>query len=352
MHKKNITFILVLTLLLATYTRAFSEETTAQNNPKPASASVYNLGLKSYEQGDIESAITFFKQAIDLDPSFVDAYFNLGAIYKKQKKYYNAIEAFNKAVEMNPNDSEAAYELAGCYLLVEDFANAKNYFSMVSKDYEKYKEARQSLGTIEHKIALQNLNTNQNPNKDTIKSDEVQAELLVNKLEEITKEQPGEKAPERLNVVQQEQKESDSKNQAEAPVKARFKTVSSNFNGPAGITKDSKNNIYIANFTKDSIEKVTPDSRREIFIEKIGISGPVGLTVDENDNLYVANYTTGSIVKITQDKSVSVVVDKIVRPYYLFYDSATGNLYATVQGDDSLIEIPLKDVAAQPITSR
>jgi len=29
------------------------------NNPKPASASVYNLGLKSYEQGDVESAIIF-----------------------------------------------------------------------------------------------------------------------------------------------------------------------------------------------------------------------------------------------------------------------------------------------------
>lgn len=321
MIKNFVFFILVCAILLASFLVTFGEEIQTQKNPKPASASVYNLGLKSYEQNDIESAITFFKQAIDLDPEFIDAYFNLGAIYKKQKKYYNAIEAFKKVVELSPKDLEAVYELASCYFSIKDYSNAKNYYSLIPKGFEKYDEAKQSLDKIEREIAIQNIDKTE-----VVKSDEVQAQLLVNKLEKIV--------------------------ETEEVIKDRFKTVSNKLNGPAGITKDSKNNIYIANFTKDSIERITPEGVKEVFIEKIGIKGPVGLTVDENNNLYVANYVGDSIVKITPDRNLSVVVDKIVKPYYLFYDLTTSSLYATVQGDNSLIEIPLKNIASQPITSR
>lgn len=324
MIKNLVFFILVCAILLINSLVTFGEEIQTQQNPKPASASVYNLGLKSYEQNDTDSAITFFKQAIDLDPEFVDAYFNLGAIYKKQKKYFNAIEAFKKVVELSPKDLEAVYELASCYFSIKDYSNAKNYYSLIPKGFEKHEEAQRNLDKIEREIALQNID--KDTSTEVVKSDEVQAQLLVNKLERIV--------------------------ETKEVIKDRFKTVSNKLNGPAGITKDSKNNIYIANFTKDSIERITPEGVKEVFIEQIGIKGPLGLAADENNNLYVANYVGDSIVKITPDRTLSVVVDKIVKPYYLFYDLTTSSLYATVQGDNSLIEISLKNIVSQPITSR
>lgn len=282
-------------------------------NPKPASASIYNLGLKSYEQGDLESATTYFKRAVDLDPEFVDAYYNLGAIYKRQKNYPLAINAFQKAVDLNTEDLEATYELASCYFEEKNYEKAKKYFSSLPTTFVKYDQARNNIEII-------------------------QAQLLANTL--TNTETQG--APQHLQITKP----------SEEAFKGRFRTITGNFNGPTGIAKDSKNSIYIANFTKDRIERITQEGLREIFIDKIGIQGPVGLAFDESDNLYVANYNGNSIVRITPNKQVSILVNKIIRPYYLFYDTSRGKLFATIQGNDSLVEIDTSNISKEPITSR
>lgn len=299
-------------------------------NPKPASASVYNLGLKSYEQGDIESAITFFKRAVDLDPNFVDAYYNLGAIYKKKGDLGLAINAFQKAVELNPSDFEATYELANCYLSTKDYGQAKKYFSLIPENFSKYNEARRQLLSINRQsdeatiLPQDSPASNGPPSAASLSLN--QGQLLIDTLTKVS---------------------SDS-------FKENFKIVSSKFNGPTGITKDSKGNLYVANFTKDAIERITPDAdgQKEIFVSKLGLSGPVGLTIDENDNLYVANYNGDSIVKITQSKEIFVVVNNVIKPYYLFYDSSSRKLFATVQGNDSLLEIDTSNISKYPVTSR
>lgn len=296
--------LLLTIVLITTQLSVLSEE---PNQPKPASASVYNLGLKSYEQGDTESAITFFKKAIDLDPDFVDAYYNLGAIYKKQGNNQSAIWAFKKAVEINPSDYEAKFELAICLLEEKNYLEAKKYFTAIPSDFPRYDEVKENMEKVNAYLAIL-------PNN--------QAQLLADTLTKPTKE-----------------------------TFDKFKTITTNFHGPAGITKDSKNNIYIANFVKNNIEKISTDGSREIFIENLGIEGPIGLAIDEADNLYVANYNGNSITKISPQKDISVLVNEITKPYYLFYDSRQRKLYATVQGNDSLIEINTQNIAKQPITS-
>ena len=298
-------------------------------NPKPASASVYNLGLKSYEQGDLDSAISFFKRAVELDPEFVDAYFNLGAIYKKQGNMPLAINAFQKAVDFNSADVEAAYELATCYVQGKNYSQAKKYFSLIPQDFPKYKEAKRNLDLIANiqttepkdQVTIQPQNHQISEPQDISTS---QAQLLVDTLTKPGKE----------------------------TFKESFKVITGNLHGPTGIAKDSNGNLYIANFTKDAIERITPDGKREVFIEKIGLNGPVGLAVDENDNLFVANYSGDSIIKVAPTKEVIVLINKIVKPYYLFYDNGTRKLFATVQGNDSLVEIDTSSSSKQPITSR
>ena len=335
------------------------------SSPKPASASVYNLGLKSYENGDVQSAITYFKKAIDLDPGFVDAYYNLGAIYKKQKNYYGAIKVFQKAVEINHEDYEVAFELASCYLEDKNYSKAKEYFSLIPANFPKYNESRQNIEKINRYIVIEN--ATKNGQTEIIKAPETQAQLLADKLEKSLVEvspQEAQKvavvkdsaAPTIQNPTLPKEQEQLLVNTLTKPTKdafkVSFKTVTGNLNGPAGIAKDSKGNIFIANFIKDSIEKINIDGSREVFIEKASISGPLGLAVDENDNLYVANYNGNSIIKISPDKIVSVIVEKITKPYYLFFDLHLNKLYATVQGKDSHVEIDTQSLLKQPITTR
>ncbi|MBI2995796.1 MAG: tetratricopeptide repeat protein [Candidatus Melainabacteria bacterium] len=317
----NIFLLFILLILCFIHTPAYSQgiqeakESAKNFNPKPASASLYNLGLKSYEQGDLQSAVIYFKKAIDLDPEFVDAYYNLGAIYKKQKNLPLAIFFFQKAVELNSKDAEATYELASCYYENKNFIKAKEYFSLLPKDFPKYGEVMNKLGIINQTLVQQN-------NSSTAES---QAQLLVNTLTKPSQED----------------------------FKDPVKTVTSNLNGgPTGIAKDSKNNLYVANFTKDRIERINANGTREIFIEKLGIKGPVGIAIDQSDNIYVANYTGNSILKITQNKEVTVLADNIIKPYYLFYDTESNKLFATLQGNDSLVELEPTKISKQPITSR
>ncbi|OGI06417.1 MAG: hypothetical protein A3I68_01455 [Candidatus Melainabacteria bacterium RIFCSPLOWO2_02_FULL_35_15] len=352
----NLLFFILLSFFLITILPALSiedikqvneekslvpEDTNSKSefNPKPASASLYNLGLKSYEQGDLKSAISFFKRAIDLDPEFVDAYYNLGAIFKKQKDFSLAINALQKAYNINPKDYEVAFELASCYFEEKNYQSAKQYFSLIPQNFPKYNEAKQktdlinqSLITNRGSLVPQNPVNNQAQllvdtlgkaeGSDTAVTN--QAELLVNNL--------AKPSPENLSPP--------------------MKVITNNFNGPTGIAKDSKNNIYIGNFSGDRIERITSDGKREVFLEKNGIKGPVGLAIDGNDNLYVANYGGDSIIKITQNKEVSVISDKVVRPYYLLYDPFSNKLFVTVQGSDALIEIITRPDSKQPITAR
>ena len=329
---------LFLTLLFLTVISIFtplpgfseeSSETSKSFNPKPASASVYNLGLKSYEQGDLQSATSFFKRAVDLDPDFVDAYYNLGAIYKKQGDISLAINAFQKAVDITPGDAEATFELASCYLLEKNYLKAKKYFSSVPQDFPRYSEAKKNLVTINQYLALEI----------PAQAQESQAQLVSEKLGDSSQPQ----AQLLVDTLTKPGKE---------VFKDNFRIIRSNFNGPTGVVKDSRNNIYIANFTGDKIERINNDGKREVFVEKLGIKGPVGLAIDENDNLYVANYGGDSITKITPDKEASILVSKIIRPYYLFYDTLSKKLLVTVQGNDALVEVDTLNVSKQPITSR
>ena len=318
-------------------------------NPKPASASLYNLGLKSYEQGDIKSAVSFFRRAIDLDPEFVDAYYNLGAIYKKQKDFPLAVDSFQKAYDINHEDYEVVFELASCYFEEKNYQTAKKYFSAIPSNFPKYNEAKQKTDLANQSIVSANSAVTEGSIANTnTTSKEFQAQLLADTLakaetQQLNPQNTGNQAQLLANNITKPSKEN---------LAVTMKVITTNFNGPTGIAKDSKNNLYIGNFASDRIERISSNGKREIFFEKNGVKGPVGLAIDRNDNLYVANYSGDSIIKITQNKEVSVISNKLVRPYYLLYDSFSNKLFATVQGNDALVEISTTQDAKEPITSR
>lgn len=344
MNKKPILILIALTLIFAN--NALAEE----SDPKPASASLYNLGLKSYENGDTNAAISYFKRAAELDPNFIDAYFNLGAIYKKKRDYSNAVNAFRSAVAVDSSDEDAIYELASSYLLNKEYSNAQNYFTKLPKSYSKYEEVKDNLELIEDYLALEiEESIMKESNKKEISNK--QANLLNNAL---AKSNPSANKQnfqlKEQNTVSHEHNLINSLTKpSSSNFEKKFRILSSNFSGPTGIVIDSKNNIYVANFIKNTIERITSTGKKELFLSKSGLNGPVGLTIDERDNLYVANYGGGSVIKISPNRKVTSVLTKIEKPYYLYYDRNSKSLFITSQGDNSLVEINTARVN-QPIS--
>ena len=67
----------------------------------------YNLGIALNDQGDAEAAITHYRQAVELRPSYAEAHYNLGRLLAQKGQFDEAIVHYEKALEINPADAEA-----------------------------------------------------------------------------------------------------------------------------------------------------------------------------------------------------------------------------------------------------
>lgn len=96
--------------------------------------------------------------------------------------------------------------------------------------------------------------------------------------------------------------------------------VAAQFSYPTGIASDSAGNIFVACSTCATIRKITPAGVVTTFAGQAYSNGavdgtgtatrfnwPVGLTIDSSDNLYVADYGNSAIRKITPSAVVSNV---------------------------------------------
>ena len=63
---------------------------------------IYNLGTIYHRHGDIDSAIKEYKKAIEIAPSFYLALNNLGYAYFEKGLFKEAINEYKKALEFSP----------------------------------------------------------------------------------------------------------------------------------------------------------------------------------------------------------------------------------------------------------
>jgi tetratricopeptide (TPR) repeat protein len=83
-------------------------------NPKN-SLTRYNLGIFYQEQGAFESAMEVYKELVNIDPNYSNAYYNMGyIIYTQNKSLEKALEFFQKATITNPGYAEAFYMRGLC----------------------------------------------------------------------------------------------------------------------------------------------------------------------------------------------------------------------------------------------
>jgi tetratricopeptide (TPR) repeat protein len=89
---------------------------TACGGPEAKKAKFFNKGKTLYDKGDFVKARLEFKNAVQIDPKFADAYRMLGLLELKDGNFKNAYGDFLKVVELNPADLEAQYQLGKLFL--------------------------------------------------------------------------------------------------------------------------------------------------------------------------------------------------------------------------------------------
>ena len=119
-----------------------------------------NQGVSAFRNGDYQSAIELFKQAVDLDPSFPTAELYLATAYAQAfvpgvkssenlARADNAIESFRRVIQQDPNNTMAMLGLAAVYQNTEKLQDAHDTFLTVAKLEPKNPLAFYSVGAID-----------------------------------------------------------------------------------------------------------------------------------------------------------------------------------------------------------
>jgi len=69
------------------------------------------LAAEAYEEEDSETAITMYRDSVNLYRDLYPAWNNLGTLLMEQKRFLEAAEAFNTAAGLAPSDGRPLYNI-------------------------------------------------------------------------------------------------------------------------------------------------------------------------------------------------------------------------------------------------
>ncbi len=81
----------------------------------PTKEELYDEAIDLFADGNLEQAVAKYREAIAIDPSYVDAWHGLGMAYNDLQQHDQAIEAGKKLCELTPDDVLAHTTLSRFY---------------------------------------------------------------------------------------------------------------------------------------------------------------------------------------------------------------------------------------------
>jgi Flp pilus assembly protein TadD len=121
-----------------------------------------NVAVERMRTDDIASALTYFRRALDNDPSFSPAWTNLGTLYHRQGHGRYAEAAYLQALRADGRDLVAMSNLAGLYEERGDARRADRYRSRVQdhrehNPYYRFQLARAAFEARDYDGAIAHL---------------------------------------------------------------------------------------------------------------------------------------------------------------------------------------------------
>lgn len=100
----------------------------------------YYLGEIARGEKNLKQAESFYRRAIECDPTQGDAHLRLGTILGEQKRYPEALAELRQAVHLEPDQSSPHYHLGALYKLMGRTADAE-------AEYKKVREIQAATDT-------------------------------------------------------------------------------------------------------------------------------------------------------------------------------------------------------------
>lgn len=112
------------------------------------SEELYSRACDEKTLGEFDSAIRLFKEALSLNPDYVEALNNLGNVYLGQGEYKNALTYFEKALELNSEEPILLNNAGICYMECKNFDTANAYYIKAIKINPQFFPAYSNCGKL------------------------------------------------------------------------------------------------------------------------------------------------------------------------------------------------------------
>ena len=274
----------------------------------------YNKGIDYYQLGQLEESVKCFKEAIELDPNYIDAYYNLGSLLEYMKQYEAALAVFKQIILRKPDDYEAVYKAVSLSKKIGEFDKARMYLELIPTDTligQRATQLANSLPKPEEEKPIEEKQIEETPTTD------------ANTQQTIAEE------------IQQEQVQRYESENPQYDSHATYSDITS----PTGITTDSSGNLFVAGFSDNTIYKISPDNKKIVYIKSEKIDGPIGLAMDADGNIYIANYNKNNVLKVSSTGEITELISNIENPYCIYYTN--GCLFISSQGSNSVLRYKL-----------
>ena len=128
-------------------------EAEKENTQTINAAFYYGLGyahaMHASETGEkLDTAVTYFHQALEIDPGLFWAHFNLGGIYQQRDESALALAEFETCVRLNPNYYPVYYRMGEIHLKQQNYAEARHAFETAQKLNRKWEYPRYGIGLV------------------------------------------------------------------------------------------------------------------------------------------------------------------------------------------------------------
>ena len=112
----------------------------------------FNLAGSLHDLGQLETAVQSYQKAIEIDASYAEAYNNLGNVYQELKQVDSAVQNYKKALEIKPDYVAAQYSLGNTFMELGQLEEAVKSYKAALKLKPDFVEAINNLGITFFKL--------------------------------------------------------------------------------------------------------------------------------------------------------------------------------------------------------
>jgi tetratricopeptide (TPR) repeat protein len=91
----------------------------------PNERNAYELGCRSFERGEIDAALTWFRHLLATRGDFADVHYRVGLLLERRDELADAAQSLRRALRINPRYAEAMLALGSVYERLGDFDRSR-----------------------------------------------------------------------------------------------------------------------------------------------------------------------------------------------------------------------------------